>query len=100
MDLVAAEYDRRITVVVLTGQEVLATMEALEDAAGTGPFSSDLRLLPDHRTKEVEPDRTYRVAVKGWTYHWTSKYIKLPDFRTTEHTVRDAVARFWPVVER
>lgn len=95
MDLVAAEYDRRISVTDLTGQEILATVQALEEMVGKDPFHDRMSLLPDPRTQEMEPDRIYRVAVKGWTYHWASGRLKLPDYQSTKHTVREAIARFW-----
>lgn len=98
MDLVATEYDRRIAVMDLTGEQILAKVKDLEDSIGTRVFHDRILFLPDPLTQEVDPDRLYRVAVKGWTYHYANRGIRLPDYRMTEHTVRDAIARFWPVV--
>ncbi len=101
MDLVAAEYDRRIMVMDLTGQEILATVQALEEMVGEFPFHDRMLLLPDPRTLAVELDHLYRVAVKGWTLHWAiDRALERPDFRATGHSVREAIKRFWPVVKR
>jgi hypothetical protein len=101
MDLMAAEYDRRIAVMDLTGQEILATVQALEEMVGEFPFNDRMLLLPDPRMLAVELDHLYRVAVKGWTLHWAIDHaLERPDFRATGHSVREAIERFWPVVKR
>ena len=100
MDLMAAEYDRRVTLMDLTGREIVATVQALEEMVGKSPFHDRMLLLPDPRTQAVELDRLYRIAVKGWTQHWANGRIKLPDFRMTDHTVREAIERFWPVAKQ
>ena len=95
MDVAAWEYSWQILVMELTGQELLAALQALEKQ---DEGDEACRFLPKPQAGMIKSDHVYRVAVNPWAF---MAYVRLtqtqpPSLRITDQSVKEAVERFWP----
>ncbi|MBN1867326.1 hypothetical protein JW916_08535 [Candidatus Sumerlaeota bacterium] len=110
MDLATFEYDMRIAVMDITGEELVAALDAFEEhrrkvaerelkpgEAGESARREDTyRFVPEPSPGSIQKARSYRVALHPWTVGDYSDKVNgnPPSFRLTDQTTREAIERF------
>ena len=95
-DLAAGEYDLRLGVMDLRGEDLLESAGPLDRQTEDGSRFGALCLLPPPKPDSVEPGRLYRVGVIGRPYgeirgFHSATHMKPVDFRLTDRPLRQTL---------